>query len=335
MSFKIKGTAASFPPQVIDNVSVMDWIYRSYRDKDADIWDLETCERIYGVKRRHWAMDSNTGEVMLDYIDVNLAVDAAKKALIEAETDAAELDMIIHTSATPEQIIDPDSALLIHEKLGCRTRCSAFMLTTTCTGFTEALVMATNFIKSGMAKNILITSSNSSSLIPKLNWHMRFFEGDGAAAAVIGEGDSEMILSCLGAHSQLDSPVHLHYNTVGDKSASNKLTWSFKHQYLSYGIPILKEISEEIKQALQSETHKPDLVISHQATPILRRLLSNKLCVEKERVPFDVLINHGNTFNASTGICLDQEIRKLNKSNILAIIAVGVGWRAAYAVIKL
>src|SRR4029078_8280250 len=116
-----------------------------------------------------------------------LATDAARKALASAGVEAADIDLIVLATATPDQTF-PSTATKVQAALGIDD-CVAFDVHAVCTGFLYALSVADSMLRSGNANKALVIGSETFSRI--LDWEDRgtcVLFGDGAGALVrVGE----------------------------------------------------------------------------------------------------------------------------------------------------
>ena len=88
------------------------------------------------------AISSREGEKTSD-----LALGAARAALLDAGIDAGELDLIICATTTPDETF-PATATVVQARLGM-TRGAAFDVQAVCSGFIYGLSVADNFIRGG------------------------------------------------------------------------------------------------------------------------------------------------------------------------------------------
>ena len=84
----------------------------------------------------------------------DLALAATEVALKQAYLSADDLDLIIQTSVIPDYTY-PGVACVLAEKLGLTTT-PTFSLNQGCAGFTYALSMADQYIKTGAYETILV-----------------------------------------------------------------------------------------------------------------------------------------------------------------------------------
>jgi len=129
-----------------------------------------------GIKRRHIAAeDQTTGD---------LATLAASRALAAAGVDAADLDLILVGTATPDHYF-PATACLVQERLGAK-RAGAFDLLAACSSFVYGLISAGQLIAAGVVRHALVIGAETLSRL--IDWDDRrtsVLIGDGAGAVVL------------------------------------------------------------------------------------------------------------------------------------------------------
>jgi len=161
----------------------------------SDEWIVERT----GIRSRYIAGDGETTG--------SLATEAARKALVNAGLDAAEIDLIVLATATPDQTF-PSTATKVQAALGIND-CVAFDVHAVCTGFLYALSVADSMLRSGNARKALVIGAETFSRI--LDWEDRttcVLFGDGAGALVLsaeetGGGILATKLHADGRHNDL------------------------------------------------------------------------------------------------------------------------------------
>lgn len=135
-------------------------------------------ERHTGVKERRWVGPGETNSYM--------GAQAALAAVEDAGLKLSDIDLILGASGTPEQAI-PDNSALLQRELGLGNSGVATMsVHITCLSFLLAMDLASTMLAIGRYKNILIVSSDISSVA--LNFkdpESAALFGDAAAAAVV------------------------------------------------------------------------------------------------------------------------------------------------------
>src|SRR5690606_28699687 len=120
----------------------------------------------------------------------DLAEQAARRAMEAAGKTAADIDLVIVATTTPDRIF-PSTACLLQQRLGIHG-CAAFDVQAVCTGFVYALGIADKFVRTGSARCALVIGAETLSRIT--DWSDRqtcVLFGDGAAAAVFSRGPAE------------------------------------------------------------------------------------------------------------------------------------------------
>lgn len=149
------------------------------------------------VEYYHFAMDPETREFTDD--NITMSVKAAQKALKKAGLNPEDIDLIIYGSAHQDQM--PTASVRIQEALGIE-QCGEISIHANCTSAYKALLIASDFIRSGRYKNALVLSSSMSSselraeyynqeLVKKEELFLRYFLSDGAGALVLQAVDEK------------------------------------------------------------------------------------------------------------------------------------------------
>ena len=166
---KILGTGSSLPTKQVSNDDLSKFLDTN------DEWIFPRT----GIKSRHII----SSEKLED-----LALDAARKALDNAGVDAGELDMLICSNVVNE-FITPSLSCIVASKLGIS--CPCFDINCACPGFIYAMDMTDSYFRSGTVKKVLIVCAEEPTRM--IDWSDRstcVLFGDGAGAAVFGEGDN-------------------------------------------------------------------------------------------------------------------------------------------------
>jgi 3-oxoacyl-[acyl-carrier-protein] synthase III len=149
------------------------------------------------VEYYHYAIDQETGEFTDD--NITMSVKAAEIALDKAGLQPKDIDLIVYGSAHQDQM--PTASVRIQEALGIE-QCGEMSIHANCTSAYKALLVASDFIKSGRYKNALVLSSSMSSselradyynqeLVKKEELFLRYFLSDGAGALVLQAEESK------------------------------------------------------------------------------------------------------------------------------------------------
>ena len=318
----ILGTGSYAPSHILTNHDLEKIINTS------DAWIVERT----GIKERHIAAD---GEATSD-----MAVEAAKKALAMAETDPAELDMIIVATISPDMPM-PSCAVFVQAKLGA-TRAFAFDISAACAGSLYGLSIADQFIRTGQAKRVLVIGADLLSRV--INWGDRsscVLFGDAAGALVVGSS-SDPARGLMSAHLHSDGAAANMLAIPGGGSKypqSEDVIAKQMHKVAMNGREVykfaLRTLPEAILEALAAHGLKPgaiDHLISHQANVRIIESVVDRLGIPLEKCWLNIE-RYGNTGSASLPISLDEANRagRLKPGDLVAMMAIGGGmaWGSA------
>ena len=318
---RIAGTGSYLPERVLTNEEL------SRRVDTSDEWIAART----GIRQRHIAADGETTG--------DLGYHAAVRALESAGVAAAELDLIVLGTTTPD-LIFPSTACLIQHRLGA-AGCPAFDVNAACSGFVYALTVADKFIRSGAAKTALVIGSET--LTRMVDWDDRttcVLFGDGAGAVVL-KADAET--GILSTHMHADGgKKELLWNPVGvsvgfkehEKNAGVRINMAgsdvFKH-----AVKALDSVVEETLEANGLDRHDIDWLIPHQANLRIIEATAKRLDMPMDRVVVTV-DKHGNTSSGSVPLALDAGIRsgKIQRGQLLLLEAFGGGFTWGSALLR-
>ena len=271
-----------------------------------------------------------------------LATQAAKKALDMAGIKAAELDMIIVCTLTPDMLM-PTAACLVQKNLGAE-RAAAFDLSAACSGFLYGLATADNFIRNNINLKILVIGAEVLSC--RVNWKDRntsVLFGDGAGAVVVtGRNGKRGILS---NHLHADGALWklLHIPGGGCVSPPSRQMLDDNLQYIHMqGRDVFKlavrAMEESAREALESNNLSPqdiDLYIPHQANIRIINSIAERLQLPREKVYVNIH-KYGNTSAATIPIALDEANceGRIREGDLIMLNAFGGGFTWGASLIR-
>ena len=308
----VTGVGSYLPEQIVTNADLAKIVDTS------DEWIVERT----GIRQRHRARD--------DQPTSDLAVEAAKNALAHAGRAAADVDLIIVATTTPDMTF-PSVASIVQRKLGAPT-CIAFDIQAVCSGFVYALSVADGFIARGLVKCALIIGAEEMTRL--MDWTDRstcVLFGDGAGCVVLepreGQGtktDQGLLgfaLRCDGTKTDLlyvdGGPAST--GTVGHlRMAGNQV---FRHAVVN--------IAEAITAACAASgiaVADVDWFVPHQANQRIIKGVGDRLGLDENKV-VSTVATHANTSAASIPLALDVAIRdgRIKRGDLVLLEAMGGG----------
>jgi len=318
----ITGVGGYLPPNVVTNDDLAEFVDTS------DEWIRERT----GIQQRHRAAD--------DVPTSDLAVEAAKKALAAAGKTAADVDLIIVATTTPD-LTFPATAATVQRKLGCPVGI-AFDVQAVCSGFVYALSVADGFVARGRSKCALVIGAEEMTRL--MDWTDRgtcVLFGDGAGAVVVepleqpGTPDDVGLLGfalrCDGTKQDL-LYVDGGPSTTGTRGylrmQGNQV---FKHAVIN--------ISEAITSAAADagiDVQAVDWFIPHQANQRILHGVANRLGLPDEKVIVTVA-QHANTSAASIPLAMATAVEdgRIKKGDLVLMEAMGGGLTWGACVVRL
>ncbi|MFA6079660.1 MAG: beta-ketoacyl-ACP synthase III [Candidatus Omnitrophota bacterium] len=277
-----------------------------------------------GIKERRIARE--------DEATSDMAAEAGRRALADAKLTAADIDLIIVATITPDMFF-PATACIVQEKLGCRT-VPAFDVSVACSGFIYGLAIANQFIASGTYKHALVIAAEKLSSIT--DWSDRstcVLFGDGAGAAVLGPVEKGGILSVyLGANGKEGELIKLpaggsrmpaSKKTVEDKLHCIKMNGSelFKH-----AVKIMADAALQATQKLGLKGEDISLVIPHQANLRILNAVAKRMGLTPDKIYLNIE-KYGNMSAASSAVAFVEAVKtgRIKKGDKILIDAFGGG----------
>lgn len=272
----------------------------------------------------------------------SLATDAALQALEVARLKPGELDLIIVATSSPEHIF-PATACLVQDRLGA-SKAGAFDLMAACSGFIFGLDIATQAIRSGSLKNILVIGSETLSRM--VDWSDRntcVLFGDGAGAFVLQAGEERGGVISSVMRSDGSGGDLLCVPAGGSFApASLETVATGKHYIKMNGREVFRFATRVMAQATEETVHAAglklediQLFIPHQANQRIIEAALRSLNVTMDRCVVNI-DRYGNTSTASIPIATCEAVRdgRLKAGDKLVLVGFGAGltWGAAVAI---
>jgi 3-oxoacyl-[acyl-carrier-protein] synthase-3 len=324
MNSMITGTGSFTPSRILTNYDLEKMV------ETSDEWITTRS----GIKERRIS-ENGIGSS-------DLALEASKIALKEAELKPEQIDLILVGTVTPDYIL-PSTACILQNKLGAKNA-AVMDVVAACSGFIYGLSTASAFIGIGQYKNILVIGVESLSKIT--NWEDRntcVLFGDGAGAAVVTatSEDKGILGTFLSGDGSLANLLHIPIG--GTKTPLTKENFDLKQHYICMqGNEVFKSAVRAMDTAARHiidqvglAAEDIDLLIPHQANIRIIEALAKRLKVSMNKVYVNI-DRYGNTSAASVPIALDEARKKgiIQTGSKTLLVAFGAGFTWGSAVIK-
>lgn len=269
----------------------------------------------------------------------DLAAQAARRALEGAGLKAAQIEVIVLATATPDQPV-PCTAAFVQEKIGARNALG-FDVDAGCTGFLYALQVGRSLVASGAYSNVLVIGADALSAITDYQSRETcVLFGDGAGAVVLGRagGLARITDMQLGLDGRGTSMIEIPAG--GTARPTSHETVEQREHYLRmngrevfrFAVEKLASLTRELCLRNRLTLEDIELVIPHQANGRILDAAATALELDPARM-FSNLASYGNTSAASIPLALDEALRqgRIASGNhvILAAFGAGLAWGGA------
>jgi 3-oxoacyl-[acyl-carrier-protein] synthase-3 len=314
----VQGCGAYLPERLVTNDDLA---------KKMDTSD-EWIQQRTGIRQRHIAAD---GE-----FTSHLATKASQRALDQAGVKAADLDLIVLATATPDETF-PATATRVQAALGM-TKGAAFDVQAVCAGFIYGLSVADSMIKTGLASTALVIGAETFSRI--LDWNDRgtcVLFGDGAGAVVLkaeqGQGTAHD-RGVLGHALHSDGRQHdiLYVDGGPSSTRTTGLLRMEGKEVFKHAVVNMAAVVNEVLENAGLASKDIDWLVPHQANKRIIDSTGRKLGLPPERVVLTV-DKHANTSAASIPLALEAAVSdgRIKRGDLLLLEGIGGGlaWGAS------
>ncbi len=324
MEAYIKAISVYLPSKVLSNEDLVN---------EFPEWTIDKIATKVGIKQRHI---SDENEFVSD-----MAIKAATKLFEEQHIDKSSIDFILLCTQSPDYFL-PTTACLVQKKLGLSTSCGAIDFNQGCSGFIYGLSLAKGLIIGGIAKNILlITSETYSKFLHPQDKGNRTIFGDAATASIIsnngilkinefelgtnGEGADNLIVKNGASRNPVKNGMTLN-DDFGNVISED-------HLYMN-GSEIFNFTLQAVPALVNSTLEKNKLQLGdvnffvfHQANKYMLNHLRKKIGIPVEKFVIE-MENYGNTVSSTIPIVLYYMLResKFSKNEKILLAGFGVGY---------
>ena len=317
----VVGVGSYLPERRVTNADLAKFVDTS------DEWIVQRT----GIRARHLAADGETTSM--------LATHAAQRALDAAGLTAADIDLIVLATSTPDYTF-PATATQVQAALGMNHGV-AFDVQAVCSGFVFALATADKFLTSGSHKRALVIGAETFSRI--LDWKDRttcVLFGDGAGAVVLEARDGDGTIADRGVlttHLRSDGRHREKLYVDGGPSSTQTVGHlrMLGKDVFRYAVGMVTDVMDDAFKATGLNADSLDWFVPHQANERIINASADKLHIARDKIVKTVAM-HGNTSAASIPLALSVacEDGRIKAGQIVMIEAMGGGFTWGSALIR-
>ena len=310
----ITGLGVNVPDRVVTNDDLARYV------DTTNEWIVERT----GIRERRMATED---EALTD-----IALPAARAALEDAGAAAADIDLLICATVTPDMMF-PTSSALMADALGAEDA-AAYDLLAGCTGFMYAVAQAYAMLAAGLSRRALVVGGDVLSTI--LDWTDRstlVLFGDGAGAVVMEPVERGGFLGFeLGADG--GGGVHLQLPGSGSRKFENPeaLLRMNGREVFKFATRVLVSSAEAVLAECGRTIDDVDVYVPHQANKRIIDHAVGKLGVPPGRTVVNV-DRFGNTSSGSIPLALADARAdgRLHDGSLVLMTGMGAGltWGSA------
>lgn len=284
-----------------------------------------------GIRSRHLAEGEPTWY---------MGTEAARVALADADCPAAEVDVILVATVTPDYAT-PSMACIIQAELGAR---GAFCLdlNAACSGFVYAFDLASRYLQDPAISTVLIVATELlSSITDFTDRSTCVLFGDGAAAVLVRRGDGSRGIHAveLGAQGEkgevltaaIERPTSPFAAADRERfplrfPAAGPALQMAGREVFRFAVTVLAESVQTVLARSGVALEDLDYVIPHQANDRILEAAAKRLGIAAERI-YAGLDTIGNTSSVSIPLALDMSRRsgRVRRGDMVAICGFGGG----------
>ena len=326
MKAYIKAISYYLPSQVLTNQDL---------EQEFPEWLAEKVSAKVGIEHRHIA---SAGETAGD-----MAITAGEKLFTEHSIDRLCIDYILLCTQSPDYFL-PSTACILQDRLGLRKNIGALDFNLGCSGFVYGLSLAKGLILGGMARNVLLlTSETYTKYIHPSDKGNRSIFSDGASATLVSTDGfaeiGEFVFGTDGSGAEgliVKSGASRHplaYNDLQIDESGNPISGDYLYMngpdIFSFTIETVPEMIHNCLLSNGLKQEEVSLFVFHQANMYILEFLRKKIRIDKDKF-YCNLRNVGNTVSSTIPIALrDAQQSGLLKGNIaIAGFGVGLSWGA-------
>ena len=312
----ILGVGAYRPERVVPNSEIVDAI------DSSDEW----IQQRSGIKERRFAEPHETVQMM--------SVAASRAALEHAGIGAEQIDCVV--VATISHLLQtPAVATLVAHELGT-DKAAAFDISAACAGFCHGVAMASDFVRAGSAKHVLVIGvERLSDITDPTDRGTAFIFADGAGAVVVGPSETPGIGPVVwGSDGEQYDLIRQREDwrdvLTSDTPAMPHLTMQGNSVFRWASFAMAK-IGQQALDAAGITVDELDVFVPHQANMRITDAMARTMKLPKSVVIARDIAQQGNTSAASVPLALERLVREgqARSGDTALLIAFGAG--LAYA----
>jgi 3-oxoacyl-[acyl-carrier-protein] synthase-3 len=274
-----------------------------------------------------------------DLATSDMAVMAIQDLCLRYEKNLADIEAILVATSTPD-VMMPATANIIARKLALKN-VWAFDMNAACSGFLYALDMGASLIESGRYKNVLVVGAdNISAFVDIKDRSTNILFGDGAGVVWLEPSSENGIIDAF-MQSNGDGREFLNIEGGGSLYPANNGLIEVEKKYIRQdGKVVFKQaiqsMSDACNQVLSRNNMRIDQVnwlVPHQANKRIIDAVGKEINIPEGRTLSNIEYL-GNTIAATIPLCIWENIKRIQKGDLLMLTAFGAGFSWGASILR-
>jgi len=317
----IKGISYYLPERVVTNEELL---------QEFPEWSVDKVAVKVGVNSRHLsAPDETAGD---------MAEKATRKLFEEYNINPKSIDFVMLCTQSPDHFL-PSTACILQNRLGIPITAGAFDYNLGCSGCVYGIAMANSFVKSGLAKNVLVlTAETYQKYLHPSDKSNRSIFGDGAAACLIStEGIAEIGECVLGTDGSGADHLIVRTGAARCKQATGcvQVDEDGHERYddylymngsaiFNFTLDAVPTMMTQILEKNQMQKDDVDYYVFHQANKFMLNTIRKVCALPKDKFYVN-LEETGNTVSSTVMIGLKQNLESGTITPGMKVMVTGFG----------
>ncbi|RKT53239.1 beta-ketoacyl-ACP synthase III [Saccharothrix australiensis] len=263
---------------------------------------------------------------------VDMAIEAGAKAVADAGLTPSEIDAVLVATCTMPSMI-PNAAAQVADRIGVRAA-PAFDLNAACAGFCYALATASDLVRAGTARHVLVIGAEKlTDWVNPTDRSTAIIFADGAGAAVVGPADEAGIGPVAwGSAGDLVDMIH-----VADRSS---FIFQEGQSVFRWATTQIAPIALRAVELAGIDVSEVDVFVPHQANLRIIEAIAKRLRAKGAREDLVIardIVDSGNTSSASIPLALDhmRAAGEVRSGDVALLVGFGAGLSYAGQVVRL
>lgn len=261
----------------------------------------------------------------------DMAVMAIKNLCTEYDKDLSKVDALIVATSTPD-VMMPATANIIAKKLGI-SNVWAFDMNAACSGFLFALDMGSSLVETGRYKNVLVVGAdNISAFVDIHDRSTNILFGDGAGVVWLEPSLDNGVIDAY-MQSNGNGREFLNIEGGGSLNPSNNGLIDVEKNYIRQdGKVVFKQAIQSMSNACTEvlkrnnlSIEQVDWLVPHQANKRIIDGVGKEINIETGKTLSNIEY-FGNTIAATIPLCIWENIKLIQKGDLLMLTAFGAGF---------